>query len=185
MPFISPTAQLYHPVFGVISLFTGAEGLYKLTFTDPSETQTSNNQVPCLLNSTNREALDISQRLLSYLAGANDNFDIPIDWSIFSDFHKSVLKLTSDISFGKIKTYGQLAELLGSSKKSRAVGAALGQNPIPIIIPCHRVVGSNGGLHGYSAPGGLATKAWLLSLEGHKFRPDSPLLLQKDKNGNF
>ena len=132
-----------------------------------------------MLSSTNREALDISQKLLSYLTGSKENFDIPIDWSIFSDFYKTVLKQTYEIPFGKILTYGQLAELLGDAKKSRAVGAALGQNPIPIIIPCHRVVGADGSLHGYSAPGGLATKAWLLTLEGHKFKSDSAFSITK------
>jgi len=185
MSFIAPSAQLYHPVFGVISLFTSSDGLFKVSFNHPGNVPGKTLKEPSLLSSANREALDISQKLLGYLTGSDENFDIPIDWSIFSDFYKSVLKQTNDIPFGKILTYGCLAELLGDAKKSRAVGAALGQNPIPIIIPCHRVVGSDGSLHGYSAPGGLATKAWLLTLEGHKFKSDSPFLLQKDENGNF
>ena len=126
-----------------------------------------------------------ANELLGYLTGKITNMDIPINWSIFQPFQKAVLQQACEISFGTIKAYGQLAEYLGNVNNSRAVGAALGKNPIPIIIPCHRVIGADGSLHGYSAPGGLSTKAWLLKLEGHHFMLNSPARLLKDKNGNF
>lgn len=71
------------------------------------------------------------------------------------------------IPYGQVRSYGRLAASLGHEvSAARAVGRALAANPMPIIVPCHRVVGSDGELRGYAAPGGVATKAWLLRLEG-------------------
>ncbi len=74
------------------------------------------------------------------------------------------------IPFGQIKTYGQVAREIGHPGAGRAVGAANAANPMAIVIPCHRLVGGDGSLHGYGAPGGIGTKAWLLALEGHAMR---------------
>ena len=81
-------------------------------------------------------------------------------------FQQRVLHLTSAIPAGALRTYGQLARDVGSPHASRAVGQALGRNPVPIVIPCHRVVGSNGRLTGYSGGRGIESKRWLLRLEG-------------------
>ena len=75
-------------------------------------------------------------------------------------------KLVSEIPYGKTTTYGEIASELGKPHAARAVGQANAKNPIPLIIPCHRVIGSDGGLRGYGASGGIDTKAWLLRLEG-------------------
>ena len=83
-------------------------------------------------------------------------------------FQREVLQLTLEIPFGEVRTYGELARTLGKSAASRAVGGALARNPLPLLIPCHRVVAATGALTGYSAASGIATKAWLLELEGHK-----------------
>jgi len=79
-----------------------------------------------------------------------------------------VLDLTRQIAFGEVLTYGEIARRLGKPAASRAVGAALGRNPMPLLIPCHRVVAANRSLTGYSAADGIKTKAWLLTLEGGK-----------------
>ena len=83
-------------------------------------------------------------------------------------FQTKVLKRTLAIPFGQVLTYGQLATELDNPAASRAVGGALAHNPIPIIIPCHRVVAANGRLTGFSAAEGIRTKQWLLELEGRR-----------------
>lgn len=107
-------------------------------------------------------------QILEYLNGNRRFFDIDIDWSFTTPFQKKVLEITHFIPFGEMLTYGQIAARLGKSSASRAVGGALGRNPMPIIIPCHRVVAANGNLTGFSAADGIVTKQWLLELEGHK-----------------
>jgi O-6-methylguanine DNA methyltransferase len=90
-----------------------------------------------------------------------------LDWTGVSDFHREVLKLCHEIPVGDTLTYGQLAKLAGSPHAARAVGGAMARNRWPLIIPCHRVVGSSGKLTGYSGEGGLKTKHWLLEHEYH------------------
>lgn len=107
------------------------------------------------------------KEILEYLKGNRQSFDVPINWTNMGPFQKRVLETTYEIAFGEIHTYGEIASSLGNSNASRAVGAALGKNPMPIIIPCHRVVAANGNLTGFSAADGIRTKAWLLELEGH------------------
>jgi methylated-DNA-[protein]-cysteine S-methyltransferase len=101
--------------------------------------------------------------LAQYFAGRRRAFDLPLDPS-GTAFQKSVWETMRRIPFGATRTYGELARALDTSP--RAVGQACGRNPIAILIPCHRVVGSAGGLGGYSGRGGIATKKLLLSLEG-------------------
>ncbi|MBI3944088.1 MAG: methylated-DNA--[protein]-cysteine S-methyltransferase [Chloroflexi bacterium] len=115
----------------------------------------------------NRLALaPFAQQLQEYFAGDRSAFDVPLDLHRQSPFRQSVLKTARSIPAGTVWTYGQVALALGKPKASRAVGQALGHNPVPIIIPCHRVVASNGNLGGYSGGGGLKSKKLLLSLEG-------------------
>ena len=108
------------------------------------------------------------QQLLEYLAGKRRSFDVPIDWTCMKPFQIKVLERTAAIPYGQALTYGQLAAELNHPAASRAVGGALARNPIPIIIPCHRVVASNGRLTGFSAAEGIRTKQWLLELEGRQ-----------------
>jgi O-6-methylguanine DNA methyltransferase len=108
------------------------------------------------------------QQLNEYLHGQRREFDLPIDWSVVKDFQKKVLEAALLIPFGKLMTYGQLATAMGNSAASRAIGGAMGHNPLPLLIPCHRVVAADGRLTGYSAADGIRTKCWLLELEGHR-----------------
>lgn len=104
--------------------------------------------------------------LHAYLRGELREFRTPVDWSIIKPFQREVLELVYAIPYGQTTSYGAIAGRLGRPGAVRAVGQANATNPIPIIIPCHRVLGADGKLHGYGARGGIETKAWLLRLEG-------------------
>jgi methylated-DNA-[protein]-cysteine S-methyltransferase len=106
--------------------------------------------------------LDTERQLEEYFDGKRKTFSVALDMRGTS-FQKNVWEALLAIPFGETRSYGQLAKLLGNSKAMRAVGAANGRNPISIIVPCHRVIGSSGKLTGFA--GGLGTKACLLSLE--------------------
>lgn len=101
-----------------------------------------------------------------YLAGERQTFDVELDLSACTPFQRCVLEELRRIPFGQTRSYGQVAEAIGNSKASRAVGNANNRNPIHIIIPCHRVVGASGALTGYAA--GVDVKAKLLALEVKK-----------------
>lgn len=100
--------------------------------------------------------------LEEYFAGTRTEFDLPLD-PRGTPFQQQAWAALRRIPYGETISYGQQAVLLGDRNKSRAVGAANGKNPIPIVVPCHRVVGSNGHLTGFA--GGLGAKAWLLDHE--------------------
>ncbi len=110
------------------------------------------------------------RQLSEYLAGERTTFDLPIDWSGMTPFQQSVLRATCAIPYGETSTYGAIAREIGRPRAARAVGRAQATNPMPLVIPCHRVLGSDGGLHGYDGPGGVAMKAKLLELEKSKPR---------------
>jgi len=105
---------------------------------------------------------DVRGQLAEYFAGTRTDFDLPLN-ATGTVFQKKVWSALVDIPYGETTSYGQTAVAIGSPSASRAVGLANGQNPIPIIVPCHRVVGANGSLTGYG--GGLDTKRWLLTHE--------------------
>lgn len=109
---------------------------------------------------------EIAHQLRQYLNKELTNFTIPINWSVMTEFQQTAMQAVCAIPYGQVRTYLDIANILGKPKAIRAVGRANATNPMPIVIPCHRVLGSDGKLHGYSAPGGLETKAWLLRLEG-------------------
>lgn len=106
------------------------------------------------------------EQLEAYFSREVKQFDTPIDWSALTSFQSDVLKLVLAIPYGQTRTYQDIALELGQPGAARAVGRANATNPMPIVIPCHRVLGADGRLHGYGGPGGVETKAWLLKLEG-------------------
>ena len=93
---------------------------------------------------------------------------MPIDWRAMQPYQEKVLRACYAIPYGQTWTYGDLARQTGSPGSARAVGGIMASNPISIVIPCHRVVGSDGKLHGYGSPGGVEDKAQLLALEGQR-----------------
>ncbi|MFF4605593.1 methylated-DNA--[protein]-cysteine S-methyltransferase [Streptomyces sp. NPDC001339] len=103
--------------------------------------------------------------LTAYFAGELRSFTVPLDWSLSSGFHARVLHaLAESVPYGSVVGYQDLADRVGEPGAARAVGAAMGSNPLPVVVPCHRVVAADGGIGGFS--GGLETKRLLLALEG-------------------
>ena len=111
-----------------------------------------------------------AQQLEWYFQGTLQQFDLPVDISKFTPFQQQVLLQTTQIPYGSVTTYGAIAKNVGSPRAARAVGGVMASNPIPVIIPCHRVIASNGALTGFSGAGGILMKENLLSLEGVDFR---------------
>jgi len=106
-------------------------------------------------------------RVLALLNGAAiDLGDIPVDLADAPEFHRKVYEIARTIPPGRTMTYGEIAKRLGVPHESREVGQALGRNPIAIIVPCHRVLGADGKMGGFSASGGVATKRRILEIEG-------------------
>jgi methylated-DNA-[protein]-cysteine S-methyltransferase len=107
---------------------------------------------------------DVRRELDDYFEGQRHEFDLPLDWQLTRGFYRKVLRATARIPYGQTRSYGEMANKAGSPRAVRATGTALGSNPLPIIVPCHRVLRSGGALGGYG--GGLEVKRALLELEG-------------------
>lgn len=106
-------------------------------------------------------------RIGAMLGGAKDDFnDLALDWRTVSAFERAVYHAAQAIPAGETITYGEMARRLGDPGRAQAVGQALGRNPWPIVVPCHRITGADGRMGGFSAPGGTATKLKLLEIEG-------------------
>ncbi len=116
------------------------------------------------------------ERVISLLAGEFADFaDVPLDPAGVPAFNQRVYEVTRGIPAGSTLCYGDIAGRLGQPGAARAVGRALGDNPYPIVVPCHRVLAADGTMHGFSAPGGIVTKRRLLQIEG-ALPPDEPTL---------
>lgn len=103
--------------------------------------------------------------LARYFDGESVTFDVPIDRQGFTPFQWAVYEAVRAIPAGEVRSYSQVAAEIGRPRAARGIGGAMARNPLPIIIPCHRVVGKTGGMTGYSAPGGIVSKQWLLAME--------------------
>ena len=106
----------------------------------------------------------VRRELDEYFEGRRQRFDVPIDWSPLAGYTRDILRATARIGFGELSTYAGVAAAAGRPRAVRAAGNALGANPMPVIVPCHRVLRTGGGLGGYT--GGLEKKEFLLRLEG-------------------
>ena len=106
----------------------------------------------------------VRRELEEYFEGKRLDFDIPLDWSLTKGFTRRVLRATAKVPYGEVSTYRQVAAKAGNERAVRAAGNALGANPIPIVVPCHRILRTGGALGGYG--GGLPRKEFLLKLEG-------------------
>ena len=162
-------AQLDGTPIGPISFVAGDQGLRGVAFTTLPTFKSLLNQAD---ESPSLNGLETVGKLLvefnAYFSGLRRVFTVDIDWDSLDGFQQQVLRVTYAIPYGEVLSYGAVASKLGKPGAARAVGAALGSNPMPIVIPCHRVVGSDHGLHGYL--GGEKMKAFLLTLEGHSLR---------------
>jgi methylated-DNA-[protein]-cysteine S-methyltransferase len=114
-------------------------------------------EAPARLDTVRRE-------LDEYFEGRRHEFDIPVDWSLTKGFTRRILRATAKVPYGAVSTYRQMATKAGNERAVRAAGNALGANPIPIVVPCHRILRTGGSLGGYG--GGVPRKEFLLRLEG-------------------
>jgi len=120
--------------------------------------------IPTLINQ--RATSDATRQLDTYFRGELQTFDLPLDLRVETPFQSMVLTYIQRIPYGRTITYGKVAAALGDPERAIAVGQALAANPLPILIPCHRVIGADGMMVGYSGYGGVETKAALLRHEG-------------------
>jgi methylated-DNA-[protein]-cysteine S-methyltransferase len=127
---------------------------------DPLPLERSDRPDPEATRNLQRAARELEE----YFGGERASFDIPLDWGAMPPFQRAVLEATASVPFGHVETYAGIARRIGKPKATRAVGNALGRNPIPVIVPCHRVLRTGGALGGYG--GGLPVKEFLLRLEG-------------------
>ncbi|RPI93445.1 MAG: methylated-DNA--[protein]-cysteine S-methyltransferase [Chloroflexi bacterium] len=119
-----------------------------------------------LLQSNAEFVAPYANELREYLEGKRRSFTFPINWSIFRPFQKEALQEVFKIPYGETRTYSEIAVEINRPFAYRAVGRANATNPMPLVIPCHRLIGTDGKLHGYGGGEGLKTKEWLLKLEG-------------------
>lgn len=152
--------HFYSPI-GLISLFSTEHGITRIEFDDKPDLATRE-QVNTPLLTLCRQQIE------EYFAGQRTEFSVPLDWSQLTGFRAEALRITARIPFGQLRTYGEIAAELGKPAASRAVGGAMARNPLPILIPCHRVIATSGHLTGFSTANGIASKAWLLQMEGHR-----------------
>ena len=153
---------------GKLTVVATDKGLMRVVF-DREDTDTALGEIaeqvsPRVLELPAR--LDpVRRELEEYFEGRRQEFDLPLDWAMVrSPFRRKVLQHTAGIPYGQLETYREVAVAAGNVKAVRATGGALGSNPIPVVVPCHRVVGSDGRLTGYA--GGLDIKRFLLAHEG-------------------
>jgi methylated-DNA-[protein]-cysteine S-methyltransferase len=157
-------ADLDSPL-GPLGVFVTPRGVVRVAY-GPSEAELDDLAArisPRILASPERTD-PVRRELDEYFAGRRRQFDVPLDWSLVRGFAGAVLHATARIPFGGVTSYREIAGEAGSPNAYRAAGNALGSNPIPIVVPCHRVLHSGGGLGGYT--GGLDRKRFLLRLEG-------------------
>ncbi|MGI8610302.1 MAG: methylated-DNA--[protein]-cysteine S-methyltransferase [Candidatus Dormibacteria bacterium] len=151
---------------GRLGLAVTDRGLVRISYTDSNADALENlarDLSPRILRRP--EATDgVRRQLDEYFNGRRQAFDVALDWSLIRGFGRRVLEATVAIPFGQVSTYQLVATEAGNPRASRATGNALGANPIPIIIPCHRVLRTGGGFGGYT--GGIYRKERLLEIEG-------------------
>jgi methylated-DNA-[protein]-cysteine S-methyltransferase len=172
---------LFDTEFGTVGVSWSARGLTRLQLPESSRAATerrlrnsSPDTAPGEPPSRVKQAMAAVER---YLTGTTIDFaQVPLDLAGVGDFHRRIYDAARRIGWGETATYGELARRVGSPGAARAVGQAMGRNPIPIIIPCHRVLASGRKIGGFSAFGGAATKTRLLALEGVHLGNSAPLL---------
>lgn len=113
-----------------------------------------------------RKVKPYAKELAEYLNRRRTAFTVPVDWTFFTPFQREALQAIYRIPYGETRTYIDIAREINRPLAYRAVGAANAMNPMPLVIPCHRVIGMDGKLHGYGGGQGLPTKEWLLKMEG-------------------
>jgi methylated-DNA-[protein]-cysteine S-methyltransferase len=158
------TYDLVDSPIGPLLVATSERGICRISF-DPEPEAEAERLARSFGVRVLRTPLDEPRRELDeYFEGRRRAFDLPLDLEAIPEFHRLVLGELSQVPFGEVTTYGTLAERTGRPRAARAVGTVMNRNPVPIVLPCHRVVGATGKLVGYG--GGLERKEFLLRLEG-------------------
>ena len=158
---------------GALTLVADEKGLTQLVFPGERRDPPAGQESPAAAR-----ILDETERQLGqYFSGRREAFDLPL-FPSGTEFQRSVWLSLAKIPFGATTSYGELARRIGRPRAVRAVGAANGANPLPIVLPCHRVIGANGHLTGFG--GGLPAKVKLLELEGHRIAGQRVLRDQAD-----
>jgi methylated-DNA-[protein]-cysteine S-methyltransferase len=156
--------QRWTTPIGPLHLAAGQAGLVQISYQPSTQAFLADLDRRARLVEDPQALAPYRRQLSDYFAGDLDQFSFQLDLTHVTDFQKHVLSTITRIPAGAVWTYRQVAEAIGKPKAARAVGQALGNNPLPIVLPCHRVIASDGTLGGYA--GGLAIKRQLLRLEG-------------------
>ena len=160
--------------FGELLAAVTPRGLLRLSY-DPSRNDAVLEQIAAKVSPRILEAPDrldpVRRQLDEYFDGKRRKFELKLDWRLTRGFFQKILRETARVRYGEVATYKQMAEAAGSPRAVRAAGNALGSNPIPIVVPCHRIVRTGGKLGGYGGTlgpyiGGPGVKQQLLELEG-------------------
>lgn len=153
---------------GKIGIAVSADGLLRLRMLLKGEQEFSN------LNQAYQEGEYVFDplktgpfraQIIEYLRRDREEFSLPVDWGVYTPFQQAVLKVTQAIPYGETRSYGQVAAVIGKPKASRAVGQAEKRNQVPLVIPCHRVIGSDGSMTGYGGPENTDLKERLIAFE--------------------
>jgi methylated-DNA-[protein]-cysteine S-methyltransferase len=163
---------------GWMALASHGERLVRLTFGHPSAAaavaalELEDDWVAVDRRDLDPAIAELVERLERYAAGEDVSFaNVAVDLSHLTDFQRRVVRACRKIGRGRTRTYGELAAAAGNPGAARAVGSVMARNRLPIVVPCHRVVGSAGSLGGFSAPSGLGMKERMLAMEGAKVTP--------------
>lgn len=151
---------------GVVASYKGVLEVFLPVSPTPEELESLIVRLYPLQHGENQLTIKAADMLRKYFSGQRVDFDLPLDLEDCSEFRRTVYKAVAGIAYGTLKTYAEVAAAIGRSGAARGIGSAMAANRLPIIIPCHRVIGSDGKMTGYSAPGGTGRKADLLEMEG-------------------
>lgn len=167
-----PLHMLFDTAIGRCGIAWGDDGIVAVSFPEVDDARTRQRLLRRAPDAGETDAppdaiAQVIEGIRALALGGTARFDdAELDWKGVPSFDRSVYALTRAIGPGEMRTYGELARDLGDIALSRQVGQSLGSNPFPIVVPCHRVVGANGVMTGFSAPGGVETKRRLLKIEG-------------------
>ena len=169
---ISPNLRIYlgelnHTPLGDLRLAASDLGLVAIEWADAQPKLDSHlRRLTKWMAHDQKKIAPYAREVREYLKGKRRDFTFAIDWSTLRPFQRKMLKVVYEIPYGETRTYAEIAAQIGHPHAYRAVGRANATNPMPLVIPCHRVIGRDGKLHGYGGGDGLPTKEWLLKMEG-------------------
>jgi len=158
------SSRVFATDWGWWGLQASARGIVRVVLPQPSRQQVRE-QLGEVGSSASPLAEEAARQIQEYLRGRRQQFTVPVDWEPMSGFARQILEACAQITYGETVSYGELARRAGHKSAARAAGQVLGANPVPILVPCHRVICADGSLGGFS--GGLDTKRRLLELEGN------------------